>query len=289
MKKNLIKAASLICGVAALLSCEKKPADNGPIKLEQHYKMVYMLGAAPGKWDSADPMPMSTTDDPDVFTYEIDLVRSAENKLIKFCVSVDSWDKAKFLLPETVLEGESYAYLKEGENKLRLAQAVLKDAATGEMTLEDHFFGMAKGTSGKYRLEVNPVKLMLTATKLSSIEEPEFREWEEGRVYMVGDAAPTGWDINQPTILDKNGDVHSFEGELKAGEFKFPTKYSWDCPTYMAPDENGTELSKAGFEGKVALMPEGTPDQKFKVTDAGRYRLTLNTATLDFKAEYLGE
>ena len=73
-----------------------------------------MLGGAPGKWDSTDPMPMNTTDDPDVFSYEIDLVRSAENKLIKFCVSVDSWEKAKFLLPETVLEGESYCYLKEG-------------------------------------------------------------------------------------------------------------------------------------------------------------------------------
>lgn len=285
--KTITKSIMLLLGAAAtLLSCEKKETDKGGIiDIEQHYKMVYMLGGAPGKWDSTDPMPMNTTDDPDVFSYEIDLVRSAENKLIKFCVSVDSWEKAKFLLPETVLEGESYCYLKEGENKLRLTQAVLKDAATGEMTVDDHFFGLAKGTSGKYRLEVNPVKLTLKATKLSSIEEPEFREWEEGRVYMVGDATPAGWDINQPTIMDKNGDVHTFEGEMKAGEVKFPTKYSWNCPTYMAPDENGTEVTKAGYTGKVVLMEEGSPDQKFKFTDKGKYRITLNTKTLDFKVE----
>lgn len=287
--KNITRTLILACGIAALLSCKKDPSSNGIIDLEQHYKMVYMLGGAPGKWDSSDPMPMETTADQDVFTYEIDLVRSAENKLLKFCLSVDSWDKTKFLLPETVIEGESYTYLKEGENRLRITQAKLKDAATGEMTVDDHFFGLDKGTSGKYRIEVNPIKLTLTATKLSSIEEPEFREWEEGRVYMVGDAAPAGWDINQPTIMEKSGDVHTFEGEIKAGELKFPTKYSWEGPTYMAPDENGTEITSAGYTGKVVLMPEGKPDQKFKFTDAGKYRLTLNTSTLEFKAEYLGK
>lgn len=287
--KNITRTLILACGIAALLSCKKDPSSNGIIDLEQHYKMVYMLGGAPGKWDSSDPMPMETTADQDVFTYEIDLVRSAENKLLKFCLSTDSWDKTKFLLPETVIEGESYTYLKEGENRLRITQAKLKDAATGEMTVDDHFFGLDKGTSGKYRIEVNPIKLTLTATRLSSIEEPEFREWEEGRVYMVGDAAPAGWDINQPTIMEKSGDVHTFEGEIKAGELKFPTKYSWEGPTYMAPDENGTEITSAGYTGKVVLMPEGKPDQKFKFTDAGKYRLTLNTSTLEFKAEYLGK
>ena len=287
--KNITRTLILACGIAALMSCKKDPSSSGTIDLEQHYKMVYMLGGATGKWDSSDPMPMETTADQDVFTYEIDLVRSAENKLLKFCLSVDSWDKAKFLLPETVIEGESYTYLKEGENRLRITQAKLKDAATGEMTVDDHFFGLDKGTSGKYRIEVNPIKLTLTATKLSSIEEPEFREWEEGRVYMVGDAAPAGWDINQPTIMEKSGDVHTFEGEIKAGELKFPTKYSWEGPTYMAPDENGTEITSAGYTGKVVLMPEGKPDQKFKFTDAGKYRLTLNTSTLEFKAEYLGK
>ena len=53
----------------------------------------------------------------------------------------------------------------------------------------------------------------------------------------------------------------------------------------MAPDENGTEVTKAGYTGKVVLMEEGSPDQKFKFTDEGKYRITLNTKTLDFKVE----
>ena len=44
-------------------------------------------------------------------------------------------------------------------------------------------------------------------------------------------------------------------------------------------------MTKAGYIGKVVLMEEGSPDQKFKFTDEGKYRITLNTKTLDFKVE----
>ncbi|MFA5202713.1 MAG: hypothetical protein WC398_10390, partial [Bacteroidales bacterium] len=163
--KNTRKMLMLfLAGTLFLLpSCDK---DKEPevIDVERHYEMVYMLGAAAdGHWDSADPLPMTATADKDVFVYELDLVRSAENKLIKFSVDVNTWDKTHFLVPalENMVEGQAYAYLKEGENKLD-ESSVPKD---GDGNLRDHFFGMDKGTSGRYKIEINPIKLTLKATK----------------------------------------------------------------------------------------------------------------------------
>ncbi|MCI2083183.1 MAG: SusF/SusE family outer membrane protein [Bacteroidales bacterium] len=284
--KTITKIMVLLCGVAALSSCKKQNGTD-PIDIEQHYKMVYMLGAAPGKWDSADPLPMEATDDQDIFQYQIDLVRSAENKLIKFTVSVDTWDKAKFLIPATVEDGQSYAYLKEGVNQLKLVQAVPKADNPDEYTVDDYFFGLDKGMSGTYLLKVNPVKLTLDATRLSTIDEPEIREWEEGRVYMVGDASPAGWDISQPTLMDKNGNIHTYKGILKTGELKFPTKYDWGGPTYMAPEAD-TEISKAGIkDGQVLYTETGNPDQKWKVVDEGTYEIDLDTENLTINVKFI--
>lgn len=291
--KNTRKMLMLfLAGTLFLLpSCDK---DKEPevIDFERHYEMVYMLGAAAdGHWDSADPLPMTATADKDVFVYELDLVRSAENKLIKFSVDVNTWDKTHFLVPalENMVEGQAYAYLKEGENKLA-ESSVPKD---GDGNLRDHFFGMDKGTSGRYKIEINPIKLTLKATKLSSLADPEIVEWVEGNLYMVGDAAPAGWAIASPTPMVRNGNIHTFEGALKAGEFKIATVFDWGGDFYR-PAVDQTEISKSGIaDGTVVCWKEdaaaGHGDNKWRVKDAGKYRLTLNTETLTLKVEWLGE
>ena len=283
--KTLSKFFLMLAGATMLFSCEKE--DKGPniVDMEHHYKMVYMLGGATNHWDSADPLPMKKTDDPDIFEYEIDLVRNAENKLIKFSISVDTWDKAEFLVPAKVEEDKAYAFLKEGINDLCIT-SVKKD---GEGKLKDHFFGINKGQSGKYLLRVNPVKLTLEAKKLSPLEDEEVIEWVEGTVYMVGDATPAGWQIASPTPMVRNGNIHTYEGILKVGEMKFPTEFAWEKPTYM-PEVNGTVINKDGVaSNKVVLMPEGQPDNKWKVEEEGKYRITLDTEALTINVEWLGE
>lgn len=281
--KKLIKSFALICGAAALWACDNNETpDNGPIDLEQHYEMVYMLGGATGHWDSLDPLPMNPTDDPDVFEYEIDLIRDAENKQVKFTVNIGEWQVTDYLVPVTVEEDKPYCYLKEGVNELKMC-------SEKNGNLEDHFFGIAEGQSGKYRLRVNPVKLTLEATKLSSLPDKEVMEWVEGTIYMVGDATPAGWDINAPTPMTADGNVHTFEGVLNTGEMKFPTKFAWDSPTYM-PTVNGTVINKDGIaDPSVSLMPEGNPDHKWKVEEKGRYKLVLDTDAMTLNVEWLGE
>lgn len=287
--KTTSKIAMLLASAAVLFSCEKKGSENPPvIDLEHHYKMVYMLGAAADNhWDSADPLPMTATDNPDIFGYELELVRSTENKLLKFCLNVATWDKAEYLVPVATEEGQAYAFLKEGVNDLVLTS----EAKDGVGNLKDWFFGIAEGQSGRYRIEVNPIELTLTATKLESLPDPEVTEWVEGNLYMVGDATPNGWEIGNPTPMVRDGDIHTYEGRLAAGEMKIVAEFKWDSNTYR-PAVAGTEISEEGVtDGTAVLDPGGTDteDKKWKVVTPGNYRLTLNTTDLTFTAEWLGE
>lgn len=291
MKQSLIIFATLLLGVLAISSCNKKPIDD-PIDVDLHYDMVYMLGGnafdAEGNahWDAKEPIAMKKTADLDVFVAELDLVRSAENKLIKFCLSEGKeWNETDFLVPALadMQEGQAYAFLKEGVNKLEASRE------TEPGVLRDHFFGLAKGTSGKYRLEVNPVKLTVTATRLSTIEEPEIMEWEEGMLYLVGDL--NGWNIAQPTKMVKNGDVFSFEGVVKAGTFKITTVFDWGGSNWR-PTSADVHISKAGISDEAADLyaPDSaahSEDWKWNVDETGKYQLTLDTKAKTMKVKWL--
>lgn len=289
MKQLFKTILTLFCGVVMFSSCKKEEKKLDVIDVERHYDMVYMLGAAADNhWDAADPLPMKKTDDPDVFEYELDLVRSAENKLIKFTLDVNTWDKATFLVPAlaSMEKDQAYAFLKEGENALEESSEL-----KGPGELRDHFFGMAAGTSGRYKLQVNPIKKVVTATKLSTLEEPEILEWVEGNLYLVGDAAPAGWAIASPTPMERNGDIHTYTGPLSAGEFKIATVFDWGGDFYR-PAIDQTEISSSGIADEAVVCwkedaDAGHGDNKWRVQEAGNYKLTLDVAALTLKVEWL--
>ena len=279
MKKTAFLA--ILCGALAIVSC-KKPDDNNqdPIDIEKEYTELYALGASVNKWDSMDPEPMKKVGK-NLFEIEVDLIKSNENKLIKFCTTKGlDWSQTDYLVPASVEADKPYGFLKEGDgNKLQHSS----EKADGEGNLKDWFFGLEAGKSGHYRLTVNPYDLTVKAEKLSSLPDKAEAVWEEGMVYMVGDATPAGWDINSPTAMVKNGDIFTYEGPLAVGEMKFPVEFRWDGPTYMA-EEAGTDIT-AGGEFTTVLSPNGDPDNKFKVTVAGNYKLTLDTKALKLKVE----
>lgn len=282
MKKIAIIA--LLLGTTMFVSCKKdEKKGNDPIDFEKEYTELYALGtAANNKWDSMDPEPM-TLAEKDVFVIEVDMIKSNENKLIKFCMTKGlDWSQTDYLVPESVEPDKAYCIMKEGENKLQHTS----EKQDGVGNLKDWFFGLAPGTSGHYRISVNPRTLIMTATKLSSLPDKAEIQWEEGMVYMVGDAAPAGWDINGPTPMAKVSDtIFTYEGALAVGELKFPVEFRWDGPFYYAESE-GVEIS-AGNTYPVVFYENNTdvPDNKFKVTTAGDYKLTLDTANLTLKVE----
>lgn len=278
MKKTAFWA--ILFGALAIVSCKPIDDEQDPIDLEKEYTELYALGASVNKWDSNDPEPMNKVGK-NLFEIEVDLIKSNENKLIKFCTTKGKdWDQTDFLVPAAVETDKAYGILKEGEgNKLQHTSVKLD----GQDNLKDWFFGLETGKSGKYRLTVDPVNLTVKAERLSSLSDKAETVWKEGMVYMVGDATPAGWDINSPTEMVKNGDMFTYEGPLNEGEMKFPVEFRWDGPTYMA-EEAGTDIT-AGGEFTTVLTPNGDPDNKFKVTAAGDYKLTLDTKNLKLKVE----
>lgn len=289
LNKNIMKKIAFIALaiVAALsVSCKKDTKGNDPIDFEEEYTECYALGAsANNKWDSMDPMPMNKVAK-NTFEVEVDMIKSNENKLIKFCLtSGKDWSQTDYLVPTAVEEGKAYCFLKEGENKLQHTSEKLD----GVGNLKDWFFGLEAGHSGHYKITVNPSTLTVTAAKLSSLpdkEEAPQIEWQEGMVYMIGDATPSGWTIENPTAMTKVSDtVFTYEGALAAGELKFPVEFRWDGPFYYA-SAAGVEIS-AGNSYQVVFFEtnEGVDDNKFKITEAGNYKLTLDIQALTLKVE----
>lgn len=110
-------------------------------------------------------------------------------------------------------------------------------------------------------------------------------------LYMVGDAAPCGWNIGDPTALTPTADdplVFVYEGHMNTGEIKLClTPGNWDAP-FIRPSEGGRAISSAGIDAETFVMWAGDPDNKWRVTDAGNYSFTFNLRNWTFTAKYLG-
>ena len=128
------------------------------------------------------------------------------------------------------------------------------------------------GTEQVYTLRVNVKK-----STLDFIYHPEYES-----IFMVGDASPNGWEIADATPLTwiENTAQFVYEGPLKVGELKFAAgAASWDVPFYMATEAGQEDLSRTGMQ----LVQPGGVDYKWKVTEAGNYKITLDIDKLSIK------
>jgi starch-binding outer membrane protein SusE/F len=95
------------------------------------------------------------------------------------------------------------------------------------------------------------------------------------QIWMVGDATPAGWNIDNPTplIADPNNPyIFTFTGAMAVGEFKFPLgKGSWGGDFFM-PVINASGPGST----QMKFVPGGSPDNKWKITQAGNYTITIN-------------
>lgn len=95
------------------------------------------------------------------------------------------------------------------------------------------------------------------------------------KLWLVGDATPAGWNIDNPTEMTVNPSnpyEFTWTGAMTAGEFKMPTaKSNWGCDYFMPlTDQQGINSHLAKF------VAAGNPDHKWKITTAGNYRITFN-------------
>lgn len=102
-------------------------------------------------------------------------------------------------------------------------------------------------------------------------------------LYLVGDATPAGWDINNPVPMIVNPDNEfefTWEGALTPGQFKIPVRIgNWSADFFMPVADGEKDLSKTTCK----LIKGGNPDQKWVITDdtKGNYKLTVNIENLE--------
>lgn len=110
-------------------------------------------------------------------------------------------------------------------------------------------------------------------------------------IYMVGDATPAGWSIDNPYAMTRDSTdkyIFAYDGNLNVGEMKFPLKPGDWSGTFLYAPASGTKINKQGCESDQFAMRQGGNDDKWKVEEAGHYRLTFDLRAHTFKAEYLG-
>ena len=114
-------------------------------------------------------------------------------------------------------------------------------------------------------------------------------------IWMVGDATPNGWDLGNATPMTRDADnanIFTWTGHLNAGELKFSCdkKDDWMGAWFMAAQENAPATGAVqnvifvdkGSKEQAALYPDlNLPDvdYKWRISQAGNYRITLNQLT----------
>lgn len=99
------------------------------------------------------------------------------------------------------------------------------------------------------------------------------------QLWIVGDATPNGWNIDNPTTMTATSDpnVFTYTGHLNVGEFKFPVATGNWGTDFFRPYKNHPDISATGAQlVKHGTAPDDTDDYKWNITAAGNYIITLN-------------
>ena len=110
-------------------------------------------------------------------------------------------------------------------------------------------------------------------------------------LYMIGDATPSGWSMDNATALTKDGAnpyLFTYEGELKAGNLKLCLQPdgTFSCP-FIRPASAGVKIGKDGVEAPDFVYTTD-PDDQWTVVDAGRYVLSFDLEHYTISARWLG-
>ncbi|MGV8827203.1 MAG: SusF/SusE family outer membrane protein [Breznakibacter sp.] len=97
-------------------------------------------------------------------------------------------------------------------------------------------------------------------------------------IYIVGSAAPNGWDINNATPLTAGSSENKFvwTGNLSSGEMKFSCdkKSDWNGAWFLA---NQNSKEPTGELESMIFSPVGSnPDNKWNISEPGIYSIELD-------------
>ncbi len=136
--------------------------------------------------------------------------------------------------------------------------------------------------AGMYQISVD-----LSQRSVTFAVDADFAKLPYKQIWLCGDATPNGWNtpFTEQMTYDVTASNGSFiwTGNLAAGEIKFPLNpNSYEGAFFIAPAV-GTPVSDQ--PSAVKYTPNDTPDQKWVVTDAGKYKITINVLDMTVKFE----
>lgn len=270
--KNIFTIFSALFASLLLTCCEGEKdliiiEGNLPIKTST----LYLVGdATPNGWSIDKPTPMTATDeDPLVFTWEGQL-NPGEMKL---CLTTGSWD-APFIRP------------------------FVADDKIGREGITDALFDMHAGDpdykwkiadKGIYSLTFDLRNWLMSARFVREAEAPEIVPIQTENLYIIGDATPNGWNVDEPTVLEKKSEyIFVYEGSLETGEMKACTTTGSFDVEFVRPSSNGVKIDHTGVEA-TDFIYSTAPDYKWVVEEPGFYRLTFDLEHYTIACEYTGE
>ena len=222
-----------------LVTVKMTPAATGPA-----YAKLWIVGdATPNGWNIDNPNEMKV-DPANPFQFKYNEVLNAGE--FKIPTTTGNWGTDYFMPPSNH-----------------------PDISSNEVQL------VAGGSPDNKWQIVTPgaYKILLNISSAPFIRITPFTPYTQ--LWMVGDATPAGWNIDAPTpMVQTAGNPYEFTytGNLNTGEFKIPTATgNWGTDYFMPPTNH-----PATTETNATFVPGGNPDNKWQITEAGNYKITLN-------------
>ena len=228
-----------------------------PIKEPIKADALYIVGdATPNGWNIDSPTLLNKTSD---YIYEYEGLLNAGD--FKACTSTGSWD-VPFVRPSTDgckisengVESAEFLYVTNPDNKWKVT------------------------TAGTYHLTFDLENWTITAEFKGGLS-PEKEPIESNTLYMIGDATPGGWSMDNATALTQSTDnkyIFTWEGDLVQGNMKacLEPDGTFSCP-FVRPASANVEISSNGVSS-ADFVYTTSPDDQWKVVEAGKYRITFD-------------
>lgn len=248
--------------VAAIMSASSCDSEKELVIIEGNLPIktstLYMVGdAAPCGWDKDNPIPFEASEeDPLIFNWQGNLNRGE----IKLCLTPGSWE-APFIRP--LVNGEEI-----NSNDIREAPFQMHAGNPDEKWFVSE--------AGTYLLTFDLRNWTMSTSFLKKADEPVIEPILAEHVYIVGDATPAHWNIDEPTELIKIDDYKFYyEGYLNTGEMKACiTTGDWGVP-FIRPASEGVTISTTGVSDNTFVFV-ANPDNKWVVETPGNYNVTFN-------------
>jgi hypothetical protein len=206
---------------------------------------LYLIGDAVGNdWDVDDAIELTADDDEiTTFTYEGAFVQGEFSFITTLGQALPAYGKGT----------DDTEIVYETENALNVSTFAIE-------------------TAGTYKITVDLLDLSITITQM---DEPAYSQ-----IFIVGDAAPNGWNIANATELVQDEDnpyVFTYEGVLTAGNFKFPVNQDtdWSQDMYMMASDSTMYLHHGG----------DSDDSQWSIEKKGYYIITINIEDLTISME----